>query len=101
MQRDRVESRSLRSIGYDAENGVMEIEWSSGRVYQYFDVPQSVHAWIARVPDKTAMVNRLVKDRYRFLEVTERMPGATEDLTRALSESLEQIASRREHSSGS
>ena len=41
MKRQKVESTNLASIGY--EDGVLEIQFQKGLVYQYFDVPDSVH----------------------------------------------------------
>ncbi|HID53085.1 MAG TPA: KTSC domain-containing protein [Anaerolineae bacterium] len=41
MKRTPVSSSSLASVGYDSESQVLEIEFNTGRVYQYFDVPQS------------------------------------------------------------
>jgi len=43
MERQSVESSNLASIGYDAENEVLEIEFNNGGVYQYFDVPENVY----------------------------------------------------------
>lgn len=34
-----MKSSVLRSIGYDADTETMEAEFSSGIIYQYFDVP--------------------------------------------------------------
>lgn len=44
MKRQAVESSNLASIGYDAENEILEVEFNHGGVYQYFDVPQDVYA---------------------------------------------------------
>lgn len=44
MRRQRVHSNALRGVGYDAERGVLEIEFDGGAVYRYFDVPASLHA---------------------------------------------------------
>jgi ATP-dependent DNA helicase RecG len=43
MKRQSVESSNLASIGYDAENEILEIEFNHGGVYQYFDVPENVY----------------------------------------------------------
>lgn len=43
MERMPVESTTLRSVGYDAETRVLEVEFTSGKVYQYADVPESVY----------------------------------------------------------
>lgn len=43
MERQYVSSSNIASIGYDPDNQVLEIEFLSGAVYQYYDVPQSVY----------------------------------------------------------
>ena len=43
MERQYVSSSNIASIGYDPDNLVLEIEFLSGAVYQYYDVPQSVY----------------------------------------------------------
>ena len=40
MERQYVSSSNIASIGYDPDNQVLEIEFLSGAVYQYYDVPQ-------------------------------------------------------------
>jgi hypothetical protein len=42
MKRQSVESSNLASVGYDAENEILEVEFKHGGVYQYLDVPQNV-----------------------------------------------------------
>ena len=42
MRRRLVDSSSLRSVGYDPRSRTLEIEFHSGSVYQYLDVPQTV-----------------------------------------------------------
>ena len=44
MKRENVESTLAASIGYDASISTLEIEFkSSGAVWQYLDVPESVY----------------------------------------------------------
>ena len=43
MERQSVQSSSLASIGYDAENEILEVEFLNGGVYQYLDVPSDVY----------------------------------------------------------
>lgn len=43
MERTPVSSSNIRSIGYDANMQILEIEFLSGRVYQYFGVPVEVY----------------------------------------------------------
>ncbi len=44
MERIHVSSSNLVSVGYDAESRVLEIEFTSGAVYQYFDVPPHLYS---------------------------------------------------------
>jgi len=41
MKRNHVESSMIRSFGF--KNSTLEIEFNSGAVWQYFDVPKSVY----------------------------------------------------------
>ena len=41
MDRKVIASSMIRSIGYDAESAILEIEFNSGAVWQYFDFPES------------------------------------------------------------
>jgi hypothetical protein len=43
MQRQLVKSTNVRSVGYDASIGTLEIEFHSGGIYQYFSVPEAVY----------------------------------------------------------
>ncbi|MBE7374466.1 KTSC domain-containing protein [Pseudomonas lopnurensis] len=42
MKRTPVQSRSLRSLGYDPEQRVLEVEFRSGALYRYEQVPPAV-----------------------------------------------------------
>jgi len=43
MERKTVSSSNIASIGYDERNQILEIEFNRGDIYQYMDVPSSVH----------------------------------------------------------
>ena len=43
MNRIPVSSSNLRSVGYDASQYTLEIEFHNGSIYQYFNVPQVVY----------------------------------------------------------
>ena len=64
VMRQPVMSRALRSVGYDAEAEVLEIEFHSGSVYAYEGVPSSVYEWLLRVPNKGVFVSRQIVGRY-------------------------------------
>ncbi len=39
MQREPVQSSNIRSVGYDLDEQLLEIEFENGNIYQYFAVP--------------------------------------------------------------
>lgn len=43
MERQYVSSSNIASIGYDADNMVLEVEFLNGSIYQYYDVPQIIY----------------------------------------------------------
>ena len=43
MRRQRVESTTVRSVGYQRRSRILEIEFQSGAVYQYVDVSARVY----------------------------------------------------------
>ena len=43
MHRESVESEALASVGYEPRLRVLEIEFHSGEIYRYFDVPPDLH----------------------------------------------------------
>ena len=43
IRRTPVSSSALRSVGYDQEQQTLEIEFTNGAVYRYFDVPAGVY----------------------------------------------------------
>lgn len=64
MRRERVESSSIRSIGYDADGAVLEVEFRHGGVYRYFAVPRSTHAELLAAPSKGAFLADRIKPRH-------------------------------------
>lgn len=64
MQRQSVQSSDLRSIGYDPGNSVLEIEFNSGGVYQYFNVPISVYRALMSASSHGTYFHAHIKGRY-------------------------------------
>ena len=69
MDRQPVESRLIRSVGFDPSSSILEVELLElGRVYRYFDVPYSVAEELMSSPSKGAYFNEHVRDMYAFDE---------------------------------
>jgi hypothetical protein len=43
MERQRVASTNIESIGYDGESSTLEVEFHHGGIYQYSGVPSDVY----------------------------------------------------------
>jgi len=69
MDRQRVSSSNVRSIGYDATSSTLEVEFNSGGVYRYSDVPEAVYAALMRASSKGSYLNDHIKDRYHCQHV--------------------------------
>jgi len=52
MRREVVDSEALRSVGYDPDRRILEIEFAGGTVYRYLGVPPSVHAELMTADSK-------------------------------------------------
>jgi hypothetical protein len=50
MERKRVSASNIRSVGYDAGQQVLEIEFSSGSIMQYTGVSPEVHRRFINFP---------------------------------------------------
>src|SRR5256714_14982043 len=67
MRRRRVESTTVRSVGYERRSRTMEIEFQSGTVYQYVDVPARVYEEFWRAESKGKYFNCEIRDLYAFV----------------------------------
>lgn len=50
MDRKKVSSSSIRSVGYDERNQVLEVEFNDGRVTQYSGVSAELHRRLVSAP---------------------------------------------------
>jgi hypothetical protein len=69
VQRVAVSSKNLKSVGYDEQLLVLEIEFHTGGVYRYSGVPVAVHAALMRAASKGRYFLAMVKDRYPCVKV--------------------------------
>ena len=69
MERLPIQSSNLASVGYDAGTGTMELEFHSGRVYQYFDVPPAVYQGLLAAESKGQYFHDNIKGVYRYARV--------------------------------
>lgn len=66
MNRESVESEMLASVGYDAATQTLEAEFKGGDLYQYFDVPQSVHTELMASDSVGGYFSAHIRNSYRY-----------------------------------
>jgi hypothetical protein len=69
MQRVEVVSESIKSIGYDEENKVLEVEFIRSGLYQYMLVPKDVHSDLMAAESKGKFVNKSIKPNYKAIKL--------------------------------
>lgn len=66
MERQKVQSSHLRSVGYSSENDRLEVEFENGRVYQYFDVPTYMYNDLMKAASKGSFFNQHIRDDFEY-----------------------------------
>lgn len=61
MDRKHVESSNLKSVGYDAKNQILEIEFLDGGIYQYLAVPASIYEGLMNASSHGQYFDRNIK----------------------------------------
>jgi hypothetical protein len=69
MNRLPVSSTDVASIGYDPDSQTLEVEFLSGGIYQYFQVPQSTYEEFINAPSKGKYLHQNIKNRYPYSRV--------------------------------
>lgn len=71
MKRTNVESSNLKSVGYDEENEILEIEFKHGGIYQYYDVSKDVYDGLMSADSHGKYFDRNVKKAgYRYRKIS-------------------------------
>ena len=70
MERQYVSSSHIVSIGYDPTSMVLEVEFNTGAIYQYYDIPQSIYdGLMAADSHGTYLAAYVKKGGYRYTQV--------------------------------
>jgi hypothetical protein len=64
-------STVISTFTYDPETRSLRIEFRSGLVYEYLDVPQMVFDDMKNSPAKGIYLNRHIKGHYEFRKLSE------------------------------
>ena len=69
MERYSEASSNISSIGYDAGTETLEIEFLSGSIYQYYNVPQNMYDQLIQAGSKGRFLNTYIKNAYPYSRV--------------------------------
>ena len=69
MYRTTVNSSNVLSIGYDVQSGILEVEFTSGDIYQYFNVPEYLYHQFIQASSHGQFLNENIRYNYRYQKV--------------------------------
>ena len=69
MERQRVQSSNLRSVSYDEAKKNLEIEFHSGIIHQYQNVPSKIHTDLMNAPSIGIFYTEKIKNRFRSINI--------------------------------
>ena len=69
MDRILVNSSNIITVGYDNAAKILEVEFQSGKVYQYMDVPEDLYQSLMAAPSKGQYFHDHIMNQYDFTEV--------------------------------
>jgi KTSC domain len=61
-----VESTTLAMVTYDEARELLQLEFRSRAIYQYFGVPAAVHTALLRAPSKGSYFNRIIRGHFPY-----------------------------------
>ena len=64
MERKKVSSSQIRSIGYDSSARILEVEMSDGTIWQYSGVSSEVHRRLLAAPTIASYYHDNVEEEY-------------------------------------
>ena len=69
MERKSVSSSNLNSVGYNEGEQILEIEFNSGGVYQYFNVPAEKYQSLMSASSHGKYFAAFIKNVYRYKKI--------------------------------
>jgi hypothetical protein len=77
MRVTTVESTALATVGYEEQKELLQLEFRSRAIYQYFGVPAAVHEGLLRACSKGSYFNQAIRGRLPFCLVPQWDSSAT------------------------
>jgi hypothetical protein len=72
MTRTKVNSNSLLSIGYDPDDELLELEFTSGDIFDYKQVQAYLYLGLMNSNTKDAYFNNYIRDKYQVEKIIDK-----------------------------
>ncbi len=69
MNREPVASSNIAAIGYDEPSQTLEVEFTSGAVYQYYNVTQALFEQLMQASSKGQFLAYQIKNSFPYSRV--------------------------------
>lgn len=69
MERIPVISSIISSVGYYPDKQILEVEFKTGQVYQYFDVPAEKFENLLKAPSKGTYMRDHLIGKYEYIKI--------------------------------
>ena len=69
MNRTPVTSSNILSVGYDSQSVILEVEFTSGDIYQYFNIPEHLYQQFMNTSSYGQFLNEYIRYNYQYQKV--------------------------------
>jgi len=66
MKRNFIKSSNLHTVGYDSVSNVLEVEFKTGSIYQYFDVSELIYEQLIHASSAGRYFIRYIAHSFRY-----------------------------------
>lgn len=71
VKRQPLHAERLRSVGFEPEGGVLEVELRDGRIYRYLRVPRRLYLGLRNAASPDAFFDEQIKLDFTFYQLPE------------------------------
>jgi len=71
-----VDSSTLATIAYDKSCELLQLEFNSRALYQYFGVPATIYEALLCAPSKGSYFNRAIRGKFRCIRISDDRAGS-------------------------
>ena len=77
MQRRTLDSSHLAAVGYDSANRLLEVEFATGQIYHFFEVPEQLYEGLTTAPSAGQYFYAYINKQFRYRELTDTSPTSS------------------------